>query len=83
MAAAVIAVVDMGPECLRCLVAVFCLDGWHSALHTLAWQVMAAHASNSNSPCWQLCSNSNDPSVQSWAWQLCLIGCVGNGHGVL
>jgi hypothetical protein len=83
MAAAVIAVVDMGPAG-----AVWWqfLPGWPSALHTLVWQVMAAHASNSNSPCWQLCSNSNDPSVQSWAWQLCLIALgvyVGSGHSVL
>jgi hypothetical protein len=55
------------------------LLGSGAALHQQYHWYSAVHAS------WQLCSNSNDPSVQSWAWQLCLIGCVGwgSGHGVL
>jgi hypothetical protein len=59
MAAAVIAVVDVG----RAGAVWWQFSAWVAiALHTLVWQVMAAHASNSNSPCWQLCSNSNDTS---------------------
>jgi hypothetical protein len=56
MAAAVIAVVDMGPDAMVLSGGSF-LPWCHSALHMLVWQVMAAHASNSNSPYWQLCSN--------------------------
>jgi hypothetical protein len=44
---------------------------------------MAAHASNSNSPCWQVCSNSIGPTVYPWAWQVWLVGSGGSGGGVL
>jgi hypothetical protein len=44
---------------------------------------MAAHACNSNSLCWQLCANSNGPTVYPWAWQVLLVGCGGSGGGVL
>jgi hypothetical protein len=68
MAAAVIAVVDMGPAG-----AVWWRFSAWVALSTapvgLASDGSTTCKQQQLSPCWQLCSNSIDPSVQSWAWR--------------